>query len=202
MEKTKIYIYGYSGHGAVAADIALECGYEDIVFLDDSKFDGKKVLKFSPELEKADIVIAVGDNKIRKKLQEAVRNAGFNAVSLIHPSAIISRSAKIGCGTVVMPKAVINARAVINQGAIINTSCVIEHDCIIGEFAHISPNVALAGNVKVGELTHVGIGSCVIQGINIGANCVVGAGSAVVRDIPDGVTAFGNPAKIQRQISS
>lgn len=195
MDQTKIYIYGCSGHGAVVADIAAECGYEKIVFLDDAKFDGENILKFSPELEKADAIIAVGDNKTRKKLQEMMSDGGFNVVSLIHPSAVISPSSKICCGVVIMPRAVVNARAIIKQGAIINTAAVIEHDCVIGEFAHISPSVSLAGGVCVGDLTHVGIGSCAIQNVKIGSNSVIGAGSVVVRDIADGVKAYGVPAK-------
>ncbi|MBL0708469.1 MAG: acetyltransferase, partial [Sulfurimonas sp.] len=34
MSKT-IYIYGASGHGLVVADIALSCGYDDIIYIDD-----------------------------------------------------------------------------------------------------------------------------------------------------------------------
>ncbi|WP_169940099.1 acetyltransferase [Campylobacter sp. RM15925] len=200
MEPTEIYIYGCGGHAAVIADIAAECGYEKVIFLDDAKFNGVNILKFSPELKKADIIIGVGDNKARKNLQNLVCEAGFNVVSLIHPSAVISTSAKICRGVVVMPNAVINARAVIKQGAIINSASVIEHDCVIGEFAHISPNVALAGGVEVGNLTHVGIGSCVIQGIKIGANSVIGAGSVVVRDITNNVLAYGNPARISKNL--
>lgn len=195
MEPTEIYIYGCGGHAAVIADIAVECGYERVIFLDDNKFDGVNVLKFSPELKKADIIVGVGDNVARKRVQNLVCDAGFNVVSLIHPSAVISASAKICRGVVVMPNAVINARAVIKQGAIINSAAVIEHDCIIGEFAHISPNAALAGGVQAGDLSHVGIGSCVIQGVKIGARSVIGAGSVVVRDIADGVKAYGVPAK-------
>lgn len=191
MEATKkIYIYGSGGHGLVVADIARSIGYGEIIFLDDG---GK--LKFHENLAKADIFIAIGDNKVRKILTERVVNAGFNVVSLIHKSAVVSQSAIIENGVVVMPNSVINAKAIIKNGAIINTGAIIEHECIVGEFAHISPNVALAGRVKVGELSHVGIGSCVIQGINIGKFCTIGAGSVVVRDISDGFKAYGNPAK-------
>ena len=35
MEKTKIYIYGASGHGKVVCDVAKSAGYKEIVFLDD-----------------------------------------------------------------------------------------------------------------------------------------------------------------------
>ena len=190
MAKTKkIYIYGASGHGLVIADIARDNGYDEIVFLDDAS-----EFKFSPELEKVDIIIAIGDNKTRQKISQKVEVAGFEIVNLIHKSAVVSESAVIEKGVVVMPNAVINAKARIKEGAIINSGAVIEHECVIGKFAHISPNAALAGNVSVGEFTHVGIGSSVIQGISIGKNCIIGAGSVVVRDIKDGIKAYGVPA--------
>ena len=190
MAKTKkIYIYGASGHGLVVADIARSNGYDEIVFLDDAS-----EFKFSPELEKADIIIAIGENKIRQKISQKVEAAGFEIVNLIHKSAVVSESAVIEKGVVVMPNAVINAKACIKEGAIINSGVVIEHECVIGKFAHISPNAALAGNVRVGEFTHVGIGSSVIQGISIGSSCIICAGSVVVRDIKDGTKAYGVPA--------
>ena len=190
MAKTKkIYIYGASGHGLVVADIARNNGYDEIVFLDDAS-----ERKFSPEFEKADIIIAIGENKTRQKISQKVEAAGFEIVTLIHKSAVVSESAVIEKGVVIMPNAVVNAKACIKEGAIINSGAVIEHECIICKFAHISPNAALAGNVSVGEFTHIGIGSSVIQGIKIGNNCIIGAGSVVVRDIKDGTKAYGVPA--------
>ncbi|MGG7073958.1 acetyltransferase [Campylobacter sp. 9BO] len=188
----KIYIYGASGHGLVVADIARAVGYDEIVFLDDVSD-----MKFSPNLPKTDIIIAIGSNKTREILQNRVEESGFNVVSLVHPSAVISPSAVIERGVVVMPKSVINAKALIKCGAIINTGAVIEHECVIGEFAHISPNAALAGNVKVGARTHIGIGSSVIQGVSIGKDCTIGAGSVVVRDLPDSITAYGVSARVK-----
>lgn len=193
MAKTKIYIYGASGHGKVVADIARDNGYEQIVFLDD--FSG---VKFSENLPKADIIIAIGNNFVREKLQEKVIKAGFNVVNLIHSSAVISPSAKFGQGIVVMPKAVINADAKINDGVIVNTGAVIEHECVLGEFSHISPNTALAGGVKIGARTHMGILSTAIQKIEIGRNCIIAAGAVVVRNIASNSLAMGVPAKIVR----
>ena len=60
MAATKIYVYGFSGHGAVVADVARACGYGEVVFLDDAKFDGKNVLKFDPSLEKANVTLLEG----------------------------------------------------------------------------------------------------------------------------------------------
>ncbi|MFA7090247.1 MAG: acetyltransferase [Arcobacteraceae bacterium] len=189
-----IYIYGASGHGFVVADIARTCGYDDIIFIDDGQnsyptFDDIKNNNYIP------IVFGIGSNTRRSKLFDKVKMSGFEVVSLIHPSSIISSSVTIGVGTVVMPNVVINAKAVIGDGVILNTASIIEHECLIEDFVHISPNVALAGNVKVGKFTHIGIGSCVIQGIIIGKNSVIGAGSVVIKHIDNKIKAYGNPCK-------
>ena len=38
----------------------------------------------------------------------------------------------------------------------------------------------------------------VLPGVSIGPDTVIGAGSVVTRDIPGGVVALGNPARISR----
>lgn len=190
-----IYIYGGSGHGLVVADIAKSCGYEDIVFLDDDKSKG--FLAFDDIKENRDYHIAfgIGNNKIRAKLYKKVKENGFFTPILIHPSSIISSSARIEEGTVIMPNVVVNAKAYIGKCVILNSSCVVEHESIIGDFVHISPKVAIAGDIKVGEFTHIGIGSSVIQCLNIGKNSIIGAGSVVVNSIGDFKKAYGNPCK-------
>lgn len=189
-----IYIYGASGHGLVVADIARACGYDDIIFID----DGENRHPAFEDIQKENhipLAFGVGSNTIRAKLFDKVQNSGFEILSLIHPSCIISPSAIIGKGTVVMPNVVVNAKAVVGEGVILNTSCLVEHECVVGDFVHISPNAALAGNVKVGKFTHIGIGSCVIQGLTIGKNTIVGAGSTVVKNIGNFKKAYGNPCK-------
>ncbi|MDA3077464.1 acetyltransferase [Campylobacter sp. JMF_06 NA1] len=196
MEKTKLYIYGASGHGKVVADVAKSAGYKEIIFLDDN---GE--LKFSPDLPKFPVIIAIGDCKIRANLQKKVSEAGFEIATLIHETAVISPTAKIGRGVVIMPNVVVNADAIIGDGVILNSACIIEHDCVIGEFSHISPNSALAGGVEVGEFSHIGLGSSVIQKVKIGKNCVIGAGSAVIKDIDENCVAVGVPAKIIKRFN-
>ena len=52
--------------------------------------------------------------------------------------------------------------------------------------------------MTVGNDSHVGAGAVVRQEINIGKGALVGAGSVVVKDIPDGVTAYGNPCRVKQ----
>ncbi len=82
----------------------------------------------------------------------------------------------------------------------VNTAAVVDHQCQLGDFAHVSANVVLGGGVSVGEGSLVGIGACVLPGVVIGAWSQVGAGAVVTRDVPDGVVAYGVPARVMGQV--
>jgi maltose O-acetyltransferase len=46
----------------------------------------------------------------------------------------------------------------------------------------------------------LGGGVIVLPGVTIGADTVVGAGTVVTRDLPPGVVAVGNPARVLREV--
>jgi maltose O-acetyltransferase len=56
--------------------------------------------------------------------------------------------------------------------------------------------------VSIGDDVGVGGNVVVNPGVKIGSNVVIGSASVVVKDIPDGVIAAGNPAKVIREITS
>src|SRR5207237_10279592 len=55
--------------------------------------------------------------------------------------------------------------------------------------------------ITIGDNVWLGGGVIVCPGVSIGDDTVVGAGSVVTRDLPAGVVAFGNPARIHREIA-
>ncbi len=198
-----MYLFGASGHGKVVKEIIEANGGEVEAFVDDNKNVYKCAIK--PVLHDATgltpMIVSIGVNRIRKIVVEKICSLTPNIefTTAVHPSAVISPSAKIGKGTVVMAGTVINADAVIGDHCIINTGTTVDHDCVIEDYCHVAPGVHISGGTHVGEGTWIGVGSCVIQYLNIGRNCMIGAGSVVVKDIPDNVTAFGNPAKVQHE---
>jgi sugar O-acyltransferase (sialic acid O-acetyltransferase NeuD family) len=208
--KREVLIYGAGGHAKVVIDIVEHQGlYEIIGLIDDApqchgqEFFGYRVLGGQEILSQhrhCSILIAIGDNATREKLQEVVKALGYELATAVHPSACLGREVSIGPGTVIMAQAAINAGTVIGEGVIVNTGATIDHDCWISDFAHISPGVHLGGNVAVGRLTQIGIGACAIPGVRIGERSIVGAGAAVVTDIPDGVVAVGVPAKAIKRL--
>ena len=196
----KIYIYGASGHGLVVADIAKACGYDDVQFIDDGENEYAAFDQIKDTID-APVALGIGQNRIREKIFHKLEEYHISIITLIHPTAIISKSVEIAQGTIIMPLVVVNAKATIGKGVILNTSCVIEHENIIGDFVHVSPDVACAGNIKIGNLAHVGIGSTLIQGIQIGNHTMIGAGSVVVKDIGKHRLAYGNPCKEKKEIN-
>lgn len=56
--------------------------------------------------------------------------------------------------------------------------------------------------ITLGAGVWLGAGALVLPGITVGENTVVGAGAVVARDLPAGVLAVGNPARVVREIGS
>ena len=200
----KLAIIGASGHGKVCADIALKMNqWQDVVFLDDDEnmkpSIGLEVIgntfKAITIKNEFDIFVGIGNNAIRKKIQQQLESDGASIVTLLHPTSIIGAQVEIESGTVVMAGVVINACTKIGAGCIINTAASIDHDCNVQDFVHISPGVRLAGNVTVGEETWLGIGSIVSNNITITSNVQVGAGGVVVKDLIKSGTYIGVPVQ-------
>lgn len=196
----QLVIIGASGHGKVVADIAKKKGYNEIVFLDDNEnlteCGGYPVIGRSSRFIEynCDMIVAIGNSKIRQKIQEKLVLAGKDVPILIHPNAVIGENVKIYSGTVIMAGAIINSGSVIGKGCIVNTGASVDHDNLLGNFVHISVGAHLAGTVIVGDRTWIGIGAVVSNNVLITGDCMIGAGAVVTRNIEEQGTYVGVPA--------
>ena len=198
----KLVIVGASGHGKVIADIAEKVGYTDIVFLDDNpKVESCGIYKVvggcksALSYKNADFIVAIGNSKIRRKIQSKLIEMGLHIVSLIHPASVIAPNVVIGIGTVVMAGAVVNPYTEIGQGCIINTCASVDHDCRIGDYVHVSVGAHVAGTVIIGDNSWVGAGATISNNIEIVEDCMIGAGAVVVKNIEESATYIGIPAR-------
>lgn len=196
----KLVIIGASGHGKVIADIAVKSGYEEIVFLDDDnqikECAGFPVVGKTSDANKihGDKIVAIGNANIRERIQNGLNDV----VTLIHPSAVISRRTEIGEGTVIMAGAVVNSDTVIGKGCIINTGATVDHDCRIDDYVHVSVGAHVAGTCEIGKRTWIGAGATVSNNITICGDSMIGAGAVVIKDIEKPGTYIGVPAKENR----
>ena len=204
-----VIIIGAGDHARVLLDILLEQG-DEVIGLSDKSVpkgtvvygvpvigDDSEVLKYSfDEVELVNGIGSVGSTVLRAGAFRSFKEKGYDFVSVIHPSAVISRMAELREGVQVLAGAVVGPGAVLGEDCIINTNASVDHGCTIGKHCHIAPGCTLSGCVTVGEGTHIGTGSSVIQGIKIGANVLIGAGSVVIRNIEDNSMVYGVPAKM------
>ena len=154
--------------------------------------------------------------------------AAYNASSARHGAArrqLLERLfASVGEGTELRPPVYVDygtnisigARCFANFGLVALDVARIE----IGDDVQIGPNVQLltpthplaptprrekweaAQPITIGDNVWLGGGVIVLPGVTIGADTVVGAGSVVTRDLPAGVLALGNPARVVRSLSA
>jgi UDP-perosamine 4-acetyltransferase len=144
-------------------------------------------------------LVAVGDNRTRRRLIADLLGLGFTLPPVVSRAAFVSPSATIAMGTVVMHHVVVGPYSVIGAGAIVNTGATVDHDARIGDFVHLAPGTHLAGDVTVGDGAFLGVGSSVVPGVVVGEWATVGAGATVIADVPSGVTVVGTPAKQRRK---
>jgi maltose O-acetyltransferase len=88
----------------------------------------------------------------------------------------------------------------------------------IGDDCQLGPNVQLltayhptepeprraklegAAPITIGDNVWLGGGAIVLPGVTIGDDSVIGAGAVVTKDVPAGVLAVGNPARVVREL--
>lgn len=136
-----------------------------------------------------------GDLDLREALFERARESGLQPLTVIHPTAIVSRLARILAGAQVFPGAILNAGVHVGFNAVVNTGAILDHECEVGDHAHVATGARLAGSVRVGRRAFVGAGATVKDEVQIGERAVVGMGAAVVRDVKPGQVVAGVPAK-------
>ena len=205
----EIVIIGAGGHAQVVADIlfamqASGSAVKPIGFLDDSDdIQGKEMMGLRVigksgsihEIAPDGYVVAIGNNRVRKKIFTKLRDEGFSPFSAIHPSTVISSFVELGEGVQICAGVVVNPGARVGENVILNTMSSVDHHNRIGAHTHIAPGVRLGGDVSVGECTLIGINATVMPQKSVGDFVTVGAGACVCSDILSERTVVGIPAK-------
>jgi len=204
-----LIVIGSGGHARSVIDAAMLSsqlnisGVLDIDFEEDTeeKILGVPVLggmgflkKISPE--KTAIFLAVGDNKIRKKISQIVEGHGFKSVNIVHPQACVSKEALFGNGNFVGAFANVGPGVKVGNYCILNTSSNLEHEVTVGNFCQFGPGAMVCGRSSISDNVFVGAGGIVIDKISIPDEVVIGAGAVVTKNITNpNSTYIGTPAR-------
>jgi len=201
----EVIIIGSGGHGAELDDYIYYNSnngaeeYKIIGYLDDNP-NNYSSYSFSAPLiggvidhqVRKDIyyIMGIANLTYRKKFVEQYLKNGAKFLSLIHASAYISRSSKIGKGAIIGPNANLGPNTRIGDFSVINSRSSLGHDTIAGKYNFISPNVCFSGFTKVGNGNLFGINSATLPGIQIGNNNKIMAGMIIDKNIGDDTVYF------------
>lgn len=149
------------------------------------------------------------EGMLLRRLLYKVTFGKIGSQSLIWPNVQITHSYNIKAGKCLA----------INYGACLDGRGVIE----IGDYVLIGPHVFIGSSnhrivsdeqsprlfaghipdrVGIGSNVWIGANAVICPGVQIGRNSIIGAGSVVTRNVPEGVLAGGNPAKVIKRLST
>lgn len=203
----KVVVLGAGGNCRDIVDAMLDIGgFEPLGYLDDdpakigTEVGGYPVLGplSSWRDHDAEFVDGLNGEALTGRKAGILKDLGIpqtRFVTVVHPTASISRMAEIGRGTVILQNVTVNSSARIGDHVMVLPGSVVSHDAVVEDCAYLTPGVLLAGYVRVGTGAYLGAGSVVKHRVTIGAGAVVGMGSVVLHDVPPGATVYGNPAR-------
>lgn len=157
-----------------------------------SKFDD---VKFIYQMWRPDII----DVRIDLLKSFGIRTEKF--AKFIHPNAVVTKSVKLGYGTVVLANTVINPNVITGNHCTFQTSCVIGHDTVMGDYNFVASLTGIGSNNVIGNSNFFGHSSSMNNKITIGDNCFIGMAANVIKSVESGLMVIGNPAKpVERKI--
>lgn len=161
-------------------------------------FSTHAMTKIEKEFGTNKFIIAFGSMRYRKDVFNFLVDNGWEAITVIHPHAVVSPTATIGKGVLIECGCLITPSPVIGDNVVVNTGSQVNHDNIVESHVYIASGVILSGGVTIKENTLLDDGVIITLGSTVGKNCIIGAGAVVTKEIPDNVVAYGSPCRVIR----
>ena len=214
MENKEIYILGVGHNTIVYIDLVETCGYKVIGlyhYNDERTGDlihGHKIIDSNNNLfQKKSLAgmrfaISVGNNKIRNEIANIIRDKGGDIPTLIHPSSVVSKYAKLEKGVVIHANSVIQADAIIGQDSVVSYNVSVSHTSRIGKACYLAFNSTIGAYIEIQDNVLIGQSAAIVSGKldYIGHDSIIGAGSVVISDIEPYSVIAGNPGKLIKKL--
>jgi sugar O-acyltransferase (sialic acid O-acetyltransferase NeuD family) len=208
----KLAIIGSGDLGQlIAHHAAQDSGYEVIGFFNDFAAKGSLVHN-KPILGGTKEIVELFEQKIFDYLMVGVGYQHFNFrknifnqfkgripfANIIHRSAYIDSSCRLGEGIFILPGTVLDYNVLLEDNVLLNTACTIAHDSKVGMHSFLSPRVAVAGFVNIGSCCNIGINTSIIDNIEIVDEVQTGGATVVIKNLEKAGLYVGNPARFIR----
>jgi len=140
-------------------------------------------------------LFAIGDINGKKSLIIKMKKRGAKFLTLIHPTAIMANTTKIGEGVIICPFCLVSDNVLLEDFVMLNIYSSCGHDAKVGSYCILSPYATLNGFVILEDEVFLGTHSTIISYKKVGYKSKVSANSVVMRDVPPNKIVFGVPGK-------
>jgi sugar O-acyltransferase (sialic acid O-acetyltransferase NeuD family) len=145
-------------------------------------------------------VLAIGIPGARRGVAETLVARGAEFLSLVHPTAIVSKSAEVGGGTILCPYSIVSDHCRLGRFVLMNYHSSVGHDASAADFCVFSPYATLGGGAAIGEDVFLGLHASVGPRVAIGDRCKVSAGSVALAAAPADTVIWGSPGRYGRHV--
>jgi sugar O-acyltransferase (sialic acid O-acetyltransferase NeuD family) len=182
----KVVVVGAGGHAKALVEGLTARGARIVAYVDPQPAPWLEARHYTSEDEFEDreavVVIGLGGTKPeelsrRCRIANAWRERGFATPAIIHPTAFVSKMARIDAAAQIMAGAIIQPSAAVGGMVIVNTGAIVEHDAHVGEGSHVAPGAVVLGAAKVGAFAMIGANAVVLPGTEVPDGALVRAAS-------------------------
>ncbi|MEO6632785.1 MAG: acetyltransferase [Mucilaginibacter sp.] len=209
--KLQIGLIGFGSVGKQLYNTLLENGYVETqiyIFADDIEIDdNRNMFKFGDfkqdRFKHLHFIPTLGylSKNLRLTILNYLLENNYNVFSFIHPTAFVSKNAKIGKGVIIYPLCNIDQGVTVSDGTIILNSSIVAHDTYIGKCCYLAPGVCLSGFITVEDLCFIGTSAVLANNIKVGKNSTIAIGTCLTKDIDENSCVIGNPFKHKPNIT-
>lgn len=157
--------------------------------------------------------LIIGDDSVIRSHTVLYTNTVLGSKCQTGHGVSIRENNKIGNNVSIGTHSVIERDAILEDNVRIHSNVFIPEYTIIEEYAWIGPNVVITNayhplcpKVKecmkgptIKKFAIIGANATILPYVTIGEKAFIGAGSLVTEDVPDGMVAYGVPAKIKKK---
>jgi sugar O-acyltransferase (sialic acid O-acetyltransferase NeuD family) len=138
-------------------------------------------------------LFAIGLIDIKRQVIETLVGKGARFVSLVHPTALVADTARIGQGVIICPFATVSDQVELGDYVMLNFYASCGHDARVGAYSILSPYATLNGFSVLAEEVFLGTHATVTASRRVGARSKVSANSLVMHDVAPRTLVYGVP---------
>jgi sugar O-acyltransferase (sialic acid O-acetyltransferase NeuD family) len=143
--------------------------------------------RFPPQTHDVYVAIVYSQlNRLRTRLMQAAKQAGYGLASFISPHAFVWRNAQLGEHCFIFENNVVQAFVTIGDNVVLWSGNHIGHHSRIGANVFVSSHVVVSGFCDVGDNCFLGVNAAVGNNITIAKDCWIGPGVVISKDTREG----------------